>query len=202
VVRSQLANGELYFVAYLSQGVFYDRPEVSGYNRSDHTCPGRWTLEDWCDTIALLDQHLERRYRCVLVGASYDASCASETVARLRRKHPHLVEPVNLTGSCSVLETIEVLRRAALVVGYPSGIPILATYLRRPTVMFYNYNPVSRVRRPDGHGVIELMHAPGFAVSWVPPDCLGTSYEYLRFGLHRPADVLEKVKRFQKRCLM
>lgn len=193
--RSQLP----FFVLYCSALRNYSSRN-NGYNNWDEDFSSRWSLEDWAQVLIDLYDCFGQGLQPVITGAEYDKTCAARVIELVRERRANL--PIlDLCGTCTTPETLAVLRQASLVVGYPSGIPIAATFLGRPTVMFYNSNPILRENRgPGGEDV--LMMSPGFPVSWTPPGADGHWYEYLRFGLHRPADVLAAVHRFRQRGLV
>jgi hypothetical protein len=176
------------FVIYTSALAAYEGG--GGYNPPG---PGRWSISDWADVIVFLSAMLGEA-SCVIVGADYDRPCAVAVQALVRQRCPS-VEVQNLCSLLPIHETMLILRRAPLVVGYPSGIPILSTYMGRPTVMFYN-------GRPMHAGGSRVLMGPGFPTSWVPPRALGRTYAYLRFGVHAPVDVLACAAEFARRGVL
>ena len=84
-----------------------------------------------------------------LVGATWDRSFAERVFAAL-----DFTAVLDLVGHFSLADTLRAIRRSLYLVAFPSGIPILATVMSRPTVMFY----------PDS--------LRGLMTSWAPPDVL------------------------------
>ena len=106
-----------------------------------------WKPAQWAALARMLMQEYDFN-GIVLLGAEWDRSFANEVYGVFE------VQTLNLVGQLELAETLLVLRNALYLVAFPSGIPILATVMSRPTLMFY----------PES--------LTGLMTSWVPPDVL------------------------------
>lgn len=86
-----------------------------------------WDALAWADGIKHISQRVDR---VLLVGAEWDRDLADE-ICKLRP------EAVNLIAQTSPADVAALCQKAALVMGFPSGIPILSTLLGTPTFMFW-----------------------------------------------------------------
>lgn len=110
----------------------------------------------------------ERGVRIIFIGSWWDKDGLS---ARLVRGNAD-AEWIDLTGATSTDQLLAILAGAEGVVGFPSGATILATMLKRPTVMLWNKYFVEPFWR----------HA-------CPPDSLDRWYRPLNTATAQPADV-------------
>ena len=99
-------------------------------NRGTVTRWGGWTPERWAELARLLTGAFDLD-GVVLLGADWDRGFADG----VRDLLP--CPCVDLVGKLPLGGTLRVLLRARYLVAFPSGIPILATALRVPTMMFY-----------------------------------------------------------------
>jgi hypothetical protein len=117
-----------------------------------------------------------------VVGAPYDLDYYKQHHSRRGWR--------NLIGKTSPAELVAVLRNADLVVGYPSGVPILATYLETPTVMGW---------RPDGDSLNpakKVCFDRAFSTAWVPPAILERNgYWPFFYGQHSADAVIATIRR-------
>lgn len=72
--------------------------------------------------------------KILLVGASWD----QENLNAILMKRDNSGALVDLTGRTSCHEILELMRQASGVIGFPSGITILATAYRTPTIMLWH----------------------------------------------------------------
>lgn len=106
-----------------------------------------WNPQQWSALADMLMQEYDLD-GIALLGAEWDRPFAEKVLAATD------VMLFELVGKSRLAVTLDVLRRSLYLVAFPSGIPILATVMSRPTVMFY----------PDS--------LTGLMTSWVPPDVL------------------------------
>ena len=78
--------------------------------------------------------HLSTGKKIILIGAEWDADLLDEEFLK-RDRRGFLV---NMTGKTTCPQVMELLRQAKGVVGFPSGITIMATMFRTPTLLFWN----------------------------------------------------------------
>jgi len=127
-----------------------------------------WTPRQWAALAGMLMQSCGID-GIVLIGAAWDRSFADLVLAQMH------VPVRDLVGMLGLPNTLQVVDWSDYLVAFPSGIPILATVMSRPTVMFY----------PDS--------LRGLMTSWVPPDVLedGT---YKAMPFCEPEAVFEWIK--------
>ena len=93
------------------------------------TAWGGWQAPKWTE----LAKALTNRYSLdgiVIIGAEYDLPISNEVAESL----PCFK---NLAGKLPVGASLDVIRRSKYMVGFPSGMPILATMMSKPVFMFY-----------------------------------------------------------------
>lgn len=113
---------------------------------------GAWRSEDW---ISLATRIFERSgVRPILIGAQWDKDHAGQI-----RKLDSAGVIQDMVGETSIAQLLSLVREAMLVVSFPCGIPMMATYFGIPTVMFWSVNGISRRERFDKE----------FQFTWVPP---------------------------------
>lgn len=129
--------------------LFY--PSANGNNTNWNG--GAWNMEDW---LSLAERIFDYSgIRPILIGARYDKDSAIEIKSMDERK---VVQ--SLVGQTSMAQVLSLVKEAKLVMGFASGIPIMATYMGVPTVIFWSVNGISRLGRFDK----EFMH------TWRPAD--------------------------------
>jgi len=114
---------------------------------------GAWSVKNWVALAGRIFKHTG--VRPILIGAEWDKTYAelirgadTENVIQYR------------VGEMGIEQTLCLLREANLVVAFPCGIPIMATYFGIPTVMFWPLRGISRRERFD----------PAFQFTWAPPE--------------------------------
>ena len=114
---------------------------------------GAWLAEDWVALAKRIFKHTG--VRPILIGAEWD-----KTYAELIRE----IDTENViqyrVDEMGIEQTLSLIKEANLVVAFPCGIPIMATYFGVPTVMFWPLRGISRKERFD----------PAFQFTWVPPE--------------------------------
>jgi ADP-heptose:LPS heptosyltransferase len=151
--------------------------------RKDNTDGGMnrdtlWSLSDWLELIKRIRTATDRPI--YFLGASYDADYVAELLGTARGVR----DLINLTSQTSAPVLVEILRRADAVVGFPSGVPILSTYLGTPTCMFW---------APPYHSICavsDFRFSRDFSTNWVPPDVLQAgTYFPAWFGETTPGEI-------------
>ena len=153
---------------------------TEGFNRG-----GLWRVEDW----AALGRKLHDRFgfRIVITGAAYDLDYLQDFVRACGDDFHDIY--INIVGQYNIVETREILKRARFIVGYPSGIPIMGTFLGTPTAMFWRPRHLSLIEQYAKAGF-----DPAFARVWVPPAMLASGrYIDLWFGEDTPDTVHDKI---------
>lgn len=131
-----------------------------------------WGPSEWDGFCTALRRTMdEGPVPLVFVGAPYDRSIidAMET--------PQVLD---LVGATRLGVTIEILRRAAHFLAFPSGLAVLATVIRAPVTMFYP--DVLTNGTPSG----------GLQTSWAPPEAQRTG-QYTPILFEPPGIVARRV---------
>ena len=131
---------------------------VAGLNRG-----GLWRTFDWVSLIKRT--HDRTGKKIVIIGAPYDLSYFKRVFDN--GADAVLDACVNLIGMLDLPETLAVMKKASFMVGFASGMPISAAYLRTNTAIFWRPQELSMSAIWPNHG----FHRE-FATNWVPRDML------------------------------
>jgi len=115
---------------------------------SNYNCVNNWlgwTPKSWSKFMKLLAEKY-KDVSFILVGAQYDRQFSDDV-----KKLVLDLKVYNFTGILYLNETLQMIKYCKCLIGFPSGIPILATVLNIPTLMFY----------PE--------HLQRLALSWINP---------------------------------
>ncbi len=93
---------------------------------------GFWDEQNWCQLISLLGEH-NSNYKFVLIGADFDTDLNSNLIQMLTA----LKIPFQTVIGQNLGYVVEVMKRLDYFVAFPSGLPIMSTMLKVPTLMFY-----------------------------------------------------------------
>lgn len=147
------AGGKLY--------LFY-ASSVAGNKNWTH---GKWSPEHW---VKLADKiYGATGCRTVLIGAEWDKSY-SDIVMKLDKKN----RIHNLCGKTSVVQALALIREANAMVSFLSGLVIIATRFKTPTVSFWPTKEMA-----------PAWHDPKvFKESWVPPNAREQGYMPFDYG--------------------
>jgi len=113
---------------------------------------GAWDAKDWLSLAEHIFKH--SGIHPILIGAQWDKDYA-EQIHDLDEKN--IVQ--DMVGETSISQTLSLVREANLVVSFACGIPMVATYMGVPTVIFWAINGISRKERFNSE----------FKFTWVPP---------------------------------
>jgi hypothetical protein len=164
--------------------VFYLGP-MTGNTTEGHNRGMIWEPGHWADLGRLL--HEQHGVHIVVVGASYDYDYWRKLVERRIDPsywHCHI-------GQWQIGQTFSVVRRAACIVGYQSGIPIVASYLGVPTAIFWRARGDSIHPNPQ----IFISFNEGMASAWVQPDMLEAGKHMpLIYGRCTPGGIAGSIK--------
>lgn len=144
-----------------------------------------WNRDSWkyADWMALAERvHAASGAKPVLIGAQWDHDYAIE----LKKLDANGIM-IDMVGQTTIPQALAMMREGSLIVAFASGLPIVATYLGMPTVMFWPIKDVSKNGR---------FH-PDFMRTWVPPGVDGR-YIPLAYGgpETKPDLIFERVKGF------
>jgi hypothetical protein len=153
---------------------------IDGFNRGSY-----WTMQDW---LTLAEKvRAKTGCRIVIVGAAYDLDYL-KALTRLAGKDFNEIF-INTVGQYDMPETLVILKHARFVVGYPSGIPISATYLGTRTAMFWRPQHLSISPHFEKFGFCKE-----FATIWVPPEMLSQKkYLDLWYSIDTPETVFNRM---------
>lgn len=143
---------------------------------------GAWNPEDWMSLANLIYRH--SGIRPIIVGASWDRDYAAQ-IHRLDNKN--IIQ--DLVGETNISQLLSLTREADLVVSFPCGIPMMATYMGVPSVIFWGIKGISRRGRFDKE----------FMYTWVPPKSRNNGrYIPVTYDAPeaKPAWIFNKVKEF------
>jgi len=155
---------------------------ASSVGGNKNWCQGTWDPKRWIE----LAEKIYRATKCtaVLVGAKWDAAYAEE-IMRLDRKN--IIR--NMVGKTSLPEMLALMREAKAFVSFLSGLVILATRFKLPTVSFWP----TKKQAPN-------WPAPTlFQRSWIPPDAEKEGY-YMPFNYGKngtnPSGVFKALEKY------
>ncbi len=103
--------------------LFYFGPKngntIAGHNRGQ-----LWTPDDWA---LVANNYLAKHVlnRIIIVGATYDADYTESILSKFEQRNRVLC----MVGKTTCGEVFELARRAHIVIGYPSGIPIFSAFM-------------------------------------------------------------------------
>ncbi len=141
-----------------------------------------WKPEDWNRLGRLL--HDQFGCRIVVIGAVYDLDYSRRVLAQTTDDFY-----VNTIGQTDITETLALIRRARMIVSFPSGVGIVGPYLNVPTCIFW---------RPKDNPYHPLHPRSGFerefAFNWVPPARLADgSYYHAWYGTDTPDSIFRHI---------
>lgn len=94
---------------------------------------GFWEERKWFDLIKRMHKKGNGKYKFILLGANFDIDLNTDLLVMLEdAKIPHIPIIGKKLGY-----VIEIMKRLNYFVAFPSGLPIISTMLRKPTLMFY-----------------------------------------------------------------
>lgn len=146
-----------------AEALLADGPYVVTFlgNRAGNTSAGHnrnalWSRDDW---VKLWSRMHAAGYRVIVVGAEYDRDYSAVVLDEAGR--PDWI--IDAVGQWAIDETLAVIRRAAGVIAYQSGLGVFAAFLGVPTAMWW---------RPHGDSLFADRHVTfrePMASAWVPP---------------------------------
>lgn len=146
---------------------------TAGHNRGE-----LWTPDDWGATAA---SARAAGFRVLVVGADYDRSY-------FHRCAPYLGMVENCIGAWEISTTFAVIKQAAGVIAYQSGIGIFATLMGIPTAMWWREHGNSIM--PDHH----VTFREQMACAWVPPTvAIDDTYLPLIYSANPKAQALSRI---------
>jgi ADP-heptose:LPS heptosyltransferase len=144
-------------------------------------CKNTWQPRDW---VELADRISDASgHRTVLMGAQWDASYAEAVKSTDRQNSIQ-----NIVGKTSVSEALGLLRESKFLVGFLSGLVILATRFKIPCVSFW---PTLK-QAPHWHDPKK------FQLSWIPPEAKKDGYMPVFYGEEKttPKGIFDRVRKY------
>jgi len=115
----------------------------------------------------------KRGCKMLLIGAKWDKEGVNDQLKKLDKEDIY----VDLTGKTDLDQCFGLLRGAAGVVGFPSGITIVSTVFKVPTLMLWN----------------QYFHT-GFWHNAVPPQALFNWYQMVDTATTSPEEILDRLE--------
>lgn len=143
---------------------------------------GTWLPKDWVNLATQI--HEFTGCQPVLIGKEWDLDYVNE----MKRLDTNNII-YNLAAQTNIQQVLALIHEANLLIGFPSGLTILATHFKTPVVMFWSIKGIT----PNGIFIKEFM------TSWVDPKALDLGI-YLPFIYGdkdtNPDKIFTAIKRF------
>jgi len=154
---------------------------ASSVGGNKNWCKGTWEPRDWIKLANMV--YDETNSRTILMGAQWDSAYAN-VVKMLDSRN--VIQ--NFTGKTSISEALGLLRAANFMVGFLSGLVILATRFKIPCVSFW---PTLK-QAPHWHDPEK------FQMSWVPPNAKKEGYMPVFYGEKKttPEGIFDRLRRY------
>lgn len=171
------------FASLIKEGVggklylFY----ASSVGGNRNWCQGMWEPRDWVRLAEIIFDATQRRI--ILMGAQWDGAYAAMVKRLDVRNCIH-----NFVGKTSISEALGLLRQANFMVGFLSGLVILATRFKIPCVSFW----------PTLKQAPHWCDPKKFQTSWVPPNAKRDGYMPIFYGENKstPQGIFDRVRRY------
>jgi len=154
---------------------------ASSMNGNKNWCKGTWSPKDW---VELADRiHGATGHRIILAGAQWDSSYAA-MIKSIDAKN----NIQNLVGKTTIAEALGLLRESSFLVGFLSGLVVLATRFRIPCVSFW----------PTLQQAPHWIDPEKFQRSWLPPKAIEDGYMPFFYGAKEttPAGIFKALEKY------
>lgn len=148
-------------------------------------CKGTWEPRDWVRLAEII--HDETGNRILLMGAQWDAGY-SHIIKTIDRRD--VIQ--NFAGKTNIAEALGLLRESNFLVGFLSGLVILATRFRIPCVSFWP------TLKQAPHWGQHQCFPEKFQKSWIPPHAEEDGYMPVFYG-HKdttPQAIFERLRKY------
>ncbi len=147
-----------------------------------------WTPKHYAETfIQLADAGIKP----VLIGADWDAPYANEVgieIAALGRNPSSIW--LNLIGRTPIALAMAYMQLADVTVGIANGLPMIATYMMKPSIILWPETRISRTK---------VQWGKPFQTNWIPPQIRDSGLcTPMVIGKFTPADLVYEIKRKMK----
>lgn len=92
-----------------------------------------WGHGEWFRFISLVTKRLPG-VGFAMIGASYDRPLADRVVSLCKANN---IPVADFVAKTTLAQALDVIKRSVYMVAFPSGMPIMATVMRKPTFMFF-----------------------------------------------------------------
>jgi len=163
------AGGKLY--------LFY----ASSVGGNKNWCKGAWEPRDWVKLAEKIFEATQRKI--ILMGAQWDSAYAAIVKNIDINNCIH-----NFVGKTSISEALGLLREANFLVGFLSGLVILATRFKIPCVSFW----------PTLKEAPHWIDPKKFQMSWVPPNAKKDGYMPIFYGAKTttPEGIFNRLRKY------
>jgi len=157
--------------------IFY----ASSIGGNKNWCKGTWEVKDWVKLANLIYDATKKK--TILMGAQWDAGYAAMVKSIDVRGNI-----LNFVGKTNIAEALALLRAANCMVGFLSGLVVLATRFKIPCVSFW---PTLK-QAPHWHDPKK------FQAAWPPPNAREDGYMPMSYGASQttPKGVFEKLRKY------
>jgi len=154
---------------------------ASSVGGNKNWCKNTWQPKDWVKLANLI--YSKTKKRTLLMGAQWDAAY-SAMVKSVDAKNTIQ----NFVGKTSIAEALALLREANFMVGFLSGLVILATRFKIPCVSFW----------PTLKQAPHWINPEKFKLSWIPPNAKRDGYMPINYGGKdsNPKGIFEMLRRY------
>ena len=118
------------------RSLFQDRVVLYTSSVATNSAWHGWDPGEWVQLIQMIHE-TNPELKFLFVGASWDTDLTNLTYSSLQLVSPHIAKNADIMLSLPLREVLACIRDARLLIGFPSGLPILSHFLATPTFMFY-----------------------------------------------------------------
>lgn len=165
--------------------IFYMGPTegntIGGYNRDN-----LWTLSDWYQVVLNIQEH-RKDIRFLITGSKDDWHFANLFIGSIPR-HKNIF--INACGLTDIGTTFSLIQTSQFLLAYPSGIGIVAVYLKHPTSIFF---------RPEGNSLspdIFISYDERVSDCWAPLEAIDKTYFPVFYTRHSPTYITDIISQF------
>lgn len=158
---------------------------TSSIQGNKNWCKGTWEARDWIKLAEMV--YKETKIKILLMGAQWDAGYGA-MIKSIDRKN--VIQ--NFVGKTKIAEALGLLRESNFLVGFLSGLVILATRFKIPCVSFWP--TLKQAPHWGRHNCVPER----FQHSWIPPKAKEHGYMPMFYG-HKnttPEGIFEKLRKY------
>ncbi len=144
-----------------------------------------WTAKDYAQ---LFIQLFDAGIRPLILGAEWDRPYANDVAAEIVQlgRNPSQIW-INTIGRTPIALAMAYMQLAGVTVGIANGLPMIATYLKRPSIILWPQKGISNTK---------VLWGKAFQDNWIPPDLRSSGlYTPMVIGGFKVADLVYEIKR-------